>query len=158
MKNSIFIVLILTLVLGVTLTADALLIDRGGGMFYSTEMNVTWLQDSNYAQTSGYVADGRMSWNDATRWAENLSYAGFDDWRLPTFDASDPGQNNGVGLLYEIAYLSAVELGNARGSYPMNTGPFSLPSDPGGQWVEPWFWTSTLASSNSAWRYDFSCG
>ena len=29
------------------------LIDRGGGLIYDTELNITWLQDANYAFTSG---------------------------------------------------------------------------------------------------------
>jgi hypothetical protein len=37
------------------------LIDRGGGLIYDTDLNVTWLADANYAQTSGYDADGFMT-------------------------------------------------------------------------------------------------
>ncbi len=39
-------------------TAQAGLIDRGGGMIYDTTQNITWLADWNYAQTSGWDADG----------------------------------------------------------------------------------------------------
>ena len=38
--------------------AQAALHDRGGGLVYDDVLNVTWLQDANYAQTSGYDADG----------------------------------------------------------------------------------------------------
>lgn len=64
--------------------AQAALLDRGGGLIYDTDLNITWLQDANYAKTSGYDANGRMTWAEATAWAANLSYGGYDDWRLPS--------------------------------------------------------------------------
>ncbi|MCQ8181477.1 DUF1566 domain-containing protein [Methylomonas sp. SURF-1] len=62
--------------------AQAALLDRGGGMLYDTVLNVTWLQDANYAKTSGYDSDGKMDWNQAVAWAEQLEFGGFSDWRL----------------------------------------------------------------------------
>jgi hypothetical protein len=56
----------LLLAAGLSGAAQAALVDRGGGLIYDTDLNVTWLQDANYAQTSGYDADGRMTWGDAT--------------------------------------------------------------------------------------------
>jgi hypothetical protein len=64
--------------------AQAALFDRGGGMIYDDALNITWLQDANYAQTSGYDSDGAMNWATAGAWADGLSYGGYDDWRLPT--------------------------------------------------------------------------
>ncbi|MFN0182892.1 MAG: PEP-CTERM sorting domain-containing protein [Aquabacterium sp.] len=75
------------------LSAQAALIDRGGGMIYDTTLNLTWLADWNYAKTSGYHADGAMNWASANDWANNLVYGGYDDWRLPSAlnaDASGP--------------------------------------------------------------------
>lgn len=65
-------------------TAPAALIDRGGGLIYDTDLNITWLQDANYAKTSGYDADGKMTWFQATAWTDQLVYGGFDNWRLPS--------------------------------------------------------------------------
>jgi hypothetical protein len=71
-------------------SAQAALIDRGGGLLYDNVLNVTWLQDANFAKTSGYDADGLMSWNAANSWANNLVFhdsvrnADYSDWRLPT--------------------------------------------------------------------------
>lgn len=62
--------------------AQAALQDRGGGLLYDTVLNVTWLQDANYAKTSGYDASGLMNWSAANTWAANLVYGGYDDWRL----------------------------------------------------------------------------
>jgi len=58
--------LALALLAGIALSgaAQATLIDRGGGLIYDDVLNITWLQDANYAMTSGYDADGRMNWAD----------------------------------------------------------------------------------------------
>lgn len=72
--------------------AQATLFDRGGGMIYDDVLDITWLQDWNYAQTSGYDIDGKMTWADAKAWAEALVYGGYDDWRLPdAFNADGTG-------------------------------------------------------------------
>ena len=71
--------------------AYTLLIDRGGGLIYDSVLNITWLQDANYAATSGYLHSpgGRLGWNSALIWADNLTYYDpirdivWDDWRLP---------------------------------------------------------------------------
>ena len=59
-----------------TLSAQAGLVARPGGMVYDTVQNITWLQNWN--------TNGRMDWTTANNWANNLVYGGFDDWRLPT--------------------------------------------------------------------------
>lgn len=64
--------------------ADAALFDRGGGMIFDDVLNITWLADANYARTSGYDADGRMTWGAAAAWADQLVYGGYSDWRLPS--------------------------------------------------------------------------
>jgi len=85
--------------------AQATLHDRGGGLIYDDVLNVTWLQDANYAKTSGYDDDGLMTWQGATGWVTNLSYFDsvrhviYDDWRLPTVTPV-----NGIGFqLYEAS-------------------------------------------------------
>lgn len=57
--------------------------------YYDTELNITWLRDWNAAAGSSYdngfsSTDGRMSWANANNWAQNLSFGGYTDWRLPT--------------------------------------------------------------------------
>jgi len=133
------------LVLGQAGMAQAALVDRGGGMIYDNLLDVTWLQDANYAQTSGYDVDGKMNWNDATAWVAGLTYGGYSDWRLPTANpingssysyglsyagTTDYGYNIGApGTLYagstanELAHMFFTSLGNiayraTNGSYP----------------------------------------
>jgi hypothetical protein len=126
--------------LGLTGVAQATLHDRGGGLIYDDVLDVTWLQDANYAKTSGYDADGKMYWHQASAWADGLVYYDsirdvvYDDWRLPTvtpIDAStfdfaysvagdtDIGYNIGApGSAYagstanELAYMFYQNLGN----------------------------------------------
>jgi hypothetical protein len=87
------------------LQAQAALVDRGGGMLYDDGLKVTWLQDANYAKTSGYCNTagncldtvGRMTWTQATTWANNLVYGGYSDWRLASnspVDGTPSGWDN----------------------------------------------------------------
>ena len=64
----------------VSANANAVLVDRGGGRIYDDVLGITWLQDANYAQTSGQDADGVFLWDDAVVWAENLVFRGDADW------------------------------------------------------------------------------
>lgn len=75
--------LLLVITLAVAGSAHATLINRGNGLIYDTNQNITWLQDRNYSETSGYNADGLMTWDEALSWVSNLDYAGYRDWRLP---------------------------------------------------------------------------
>ena len=54
--------------------ARAALQDRGGGLLYDKALNVTWLQDANFAKPSGHSPSGKMSWTDAVAWVTNLVY------------------------------------------------------------------------------------
>lgn len=56
--------------------------------YYDTDLNITWLADTNYAKTSGYDVDGLMNFEQANTWAANLSFTDgvhvYNNWRLPT--------------------------------------------------------------------------
>ena len=85
--------------------ATAALYDRGNGLIYDDVLDITWLADANYAQTSGYDADGRMDWQASFNWVDGLSLGGFSDWRLP-LDAEE-------GVDYsELQYMFITNLGN----------------------------------------------
>lgn len=129
--------LTLALFAGLSLSgaAQAALIDRGGGLIYDDILNLTWLQDANYAKTSGYSSTGRMSWEDARTWADTLVYhdsvrnVNYSDWRLPTLNTSDttcsdnfdlgggnPLQYFGTGCTSgELSHLFVADLGNKGG-------------------------------------------
>jgi Protein of unknown function (DUF1566)/PEP-CTERM motif len=77
--------LVIISILCISLPASATLIDRNNGMLYDDVLDITWLQDADYAKTSGYDADGRMNWDQAVAWAEALEYGGYEDWSLAQF-------------------------------------------------------------------------
>ena len=68
--------------------ASAALWDRGNGLIYDDVLDITWLQDANYADTSGFHS-GLLSWNEANDFIDalnNNSHLGIDTWRLPNMD------------------------------------------------------------------------
>ena len=170
---------------GLTLSgaAQAALIDRGGGLIYDNVLNITWLQDANYAKTSGYDADGRMNWADANAWAANLSYGGYDDWRLPTTvdtgtsgcnwanSGTDCGYNvqtvSGGTVYSEMAYMYYVNLGlkgyySTTGSYQSDFGIFGNGTWGGQNDVGPihnlqsyvyWYGLEYAPSTDNAWLF-----
>jgi hypothetical protein len=156
----IILIVIMAMPIGST---KAALIDRGQGLLYDTVLNVTWLADANFAYTSGYAAtlaedglpmapnriysNGRMGWDAAVVWADQLEFGGFSDWRLPAvidsgpagcqfaFAGSDCGDNvltidNASSVVFsELAFMYHVNLGltsyrNADGSTRSDFGIF----------------------------------
>ena len=114
----------LLLCLGAFSSADALLIDRGGGLIYDSDQDITWLQDANYAYTSGYwdthfpgsqFGPGTMFWDYAMDWAAGLEYydtvrgVTWDNWRLPVTPAttSGPTTEGEIGYLYGVYGVTA---------------------------------------------------
>ncbi len=105
-------------------------------------LKITWLQNANQGAGSTYdngtnATDGRMTWDNAKAWAENLVFGGFDDWRLPTVTPysgdtiSDTFRNNGtsdVGFGYtipnsELRHMYYANLGNLGFCTPNNADP-----------------------------------
>lgn len=71
--------------------ANAALYSRlNGQAVYDSDLNITWLSDANYAKTSGYDADGLLSWSSANAWAAGLLFEGYSGWRLPATLQPDP--------------------------------------------------------------------
>lgn len=122
-----------------------LLIDRGRGLLYDVERDITWLQDANYAKTLGRPNDGQMTWPDAMAWVGGLNYRGITGWRLPDArgaDGSGPreSQNSPDG---EIGHLFLVA--GTRKSPPdlklENFEPFAI------------YWCRNEASAAEAWGF-----
>jgi hypothetical protein len=155
--------------------ASAALIDRGGGLIYDNVLNITWLQDANYAQTSGFDADGRMTWPNANAWAAGLSY--FDsvrnvtwtDWRLPSMDVNgdtivvdcttnvDCPDNEYGHMFYQNlnGTFGLPKTGNQVGD-----GGVTLNNIQDNGVVGPTFYWSGTASANlgQAWAFAFDVG
>jgi hypothetical protein len=147
-----FIVGLVLVILFRFLSANAeLWVDEARGLVYDTDLNITWLQDANYARTSGYDADGRMNWYSATEWASNLTYAGYSDWRLPATPIWCFGYDCTSS---EMGHLYFIELGNTSSSIPnapiANTGPFMNMS-------HTYYWSSGTKGSRG-WYFLFGRG
>jgi len=150
--------------MGVASTAQAGLINRGNGMIYDTDRNITWLADADYARTSGYDADGQMGWSAAVAWADNLIYGGYSDWRLPIilpFDTSCDSRNQGGGGLYctggEMEHLFYQELGGQALQSILTThnANFNLFSN-----LADFYWSGTKygPTYNFGWYFTFGAG
>lgn len=163
--------------------AQAALIDRGGGLIFDTDLNVTWLKDANYAKTTNYDANGLMTWSQATTWAANLSYfdsvrnVTYTDWRLPTTtDTGTSGCNraySGTDCGYnvnsassEMAHLYFTELGNlskytvtgaVSGAYVGGANPYSTLDNTGPfiNFQSGGYWSGTeyASNTNGAWWF-----
>ena len=65
------------LAFGVSFGAQASLTPSGPLTVYDSGQNLTWTKDANLSGTA-------MDWATAVTWANNLDYAGYTDWVLPT--------------------------------------------------------------------------
>ncbi len=68
-------------------TCSAAPIDRGGGLIYDTDLDITWLKNAN-------VISG--TWQNTTTLAASFTFfdsvrgVTYDDWRLPRVLIGDP--------------------------------------------------------------------
>jgi len=164
------------ILLGAAFTGEATLIDRGNGLIYDPCLDITWLADANYAQTSGYDADGRMNWSQAMAWADQLVYAGYDNWRLPSTLQPDPScverESASDGpYLYdcsgsEMGHLFYNELGGVP-DIPHNSATYGPNEALFSNLQHLNYWSSTEASpgdvfpsctTDCVWDFDFKNG
>lgn len=120
------------------------LIDRGHGLMYDRLRDITWLQDTNYARSSGADKDGQMTWDAAMSWVSKLNYRGIKGWRLPTaFNRDRSGPCIGDDCHEsELGHMVHDLFGHASpGLQLLNFTPFSI------------FWTSTEASPTDAFGF-----
>lgn len=137
-------------------SSSAALLDRGGGLIYDTVNDITWLQDANYAQTSGFHATGRMHWHVAMSWAAGLHYVDtvrnttWSDWRLPRAretELSEPCYGYSCSTS-EVGHLYHIE--GIKGGSP---GPF-INFKPTAYWTG----TGRAPIPGHAWTFAFGVG
>jgi len=169
MKFTLLIIMVTALLL--TANAKASLIDRGNGLIYDTDLDITWLADANYAMTTGYDDDGQMNWQQSLDWVSQLTYGGFSDWRLPTTmqpDLSCSNQTIGVDSTLssnsynctgsEMGHLFYNELGAVANASIFNS------DDPAMEFFSNFqlqrYWTSTeyAIDPTNAWLFGLANG
>ena len=116
----------------------------GGLAYYDPNLNITWLADANYAMTSGYDADGLMSWYQASTWVASLDIDGVPDadgWRLPnTIDVGNDGftyTNEYQGVDYGYNITTHSELSNMFYNMLGNTAAYDTSGTATGCLVSP---------------------
>lgn len=167
-------------------TLEARSLDGGAtiGAYYDSALNITWLADANYANTSGFTSgltpsNGTLSFTTANAWANSLDINGFTGWRLPTMtdvggngcDFSNAGGTDcGYNVLVssELAHMFYVTLGDKSKCTPGDGGCF--PNQPGAGLTNAgpfanlqadFYWTNLPYApepTNFAWNFDFSNG
>lgn len=126
----------LSLMLIMAGSVKAALFDRGNGLIYDSILDITWLQDANYSGST-------MIWDDAVTWADDLVFANYDDWRLPTFNCSGSDCTvSEIGHLYFVDNISS----DSPGLFT-DVRPFMY-----------WSGTENSADPTEAWRFNFKSG
>lgn len=115
-------------ILALSPTANAALVNNGGGLIYDTDLNITWYED----------ATSSMAYSQAANWAAELTVGGTvaGSWRLPWIA---DGQDWGFDHVGEMGHLFYAELGNPEGGPLLNTGPF-LKLQPTYYWSSTSWW------------------
>ena len=111
--------------------------DNGDGTVTDNATGLMWMQVDSGALGAGVNRDGRLNWEQALEWAENLEYAGFSDWRLP----------NAKELQSIVDYMRSPATTGSAAIDPM----FSCTPiiDEGGGMNYPFYWTSTTHAGES---------
>ncbi len=137
---------VVIMVVGLSVSSQAALINMGDGTVYDTVSQLSWLINGNTA--------GTMNWSSAMAWANSLNsgsgFAGITNWRLPLADPACGTSFNCTASDMGSLYYTA--LGNTQFSGPANTGPFLnvQPSD---------YWTGTeYVPGSQAWEFYFGNG
>ena len=137
-------------------SANAALLDRGGGFIYDDVLDITWMQNAGLS--------GSDTWDNQVAWAASLSVydsvrdSTWDDWRLATTDVNWSGA---ISLPADCAVVSEVEcrsneLGymfHHNGVNPLasfNYGPFNN--------LQFAYWSAQPLGEPggaNAWRYNF---
>lgn len=149
-------------------SAQAALHDRGGGLIYDDIQNITWLQDANYAKSSGFDGGGVLGWAVANNWVAHLSYydsvrdVTYTDWRLPSTlqpDATCGSQFDGshgyscTGS--ELGHLFYIDLGGVAGQDITHThnANYSLFST-----IQGAYWSELRPGGTLAWSFTMGSG
>lgn len=155
-----------------TATAQASVFDRGGGLIYDDDLDVTWLADADYSRSSGYDADGYLAWDEANQWATSLVYldtirgTALTGWRLPrtTYpDSTCSSSSISTTDVYdcvgsEMGHIFYEELGGVATQNIATTHNANFRLFSNHRSNRYWSETPLAADDRLAWSFDFVYG
>ena len=109
--------------------------DNDNGTITDKATGLMWMKIDSGQLKAGNNKDGKLNWQAALKWAEDLSYAGYSDWRLP----------NAKELQGIVDYSRSPETTNSAAIDPIFQTT-SLVSEDGRQ-DYPFYWTGTTHAS-----------
>jgi hypothetical protein len=83
-------------------------VDNGDGTITDRATGLIWMKVDSGAFNVGPYSDGTLNWEQALDWAENLAYAGRDDWRLP--DAKELQSIVDYTRAPTVTYTAAIDV------------------------------------------------
>jgi len=140
--------------------AEAALVDRGGGLVYDAQANLTWL-------AAPALLPGPMNWLDAATFASNFVHAGGANWLLPDTPFFDSGCALGVGLGCvdsDMGRLFHQQLGGHAGESVFDSTGDSADEIAAVAMMpalaDAWFWSWQIGDdgANSAFAFSFGSG
>ena len=146
-------------------SANAELIDRGGGMIYDTDLNITWLSDWSLGAGSVYddgesPTDGLMTWASAEAWARSLRIGGYSDWRLPTTLVPDESCHSIYSSVTctgsEMGHLFKYELGTDVANTVYSASNVEYLAMFSNFQLYNGYWSSTVWPNDSNFAYTYS--
>lgn len=140
--------------------AEAALVDRGGGLVYDSQADLTWL-------AAPALLPGPMNWLDAATFASDFVHAGHAGWLLPDTPFFDSGCAAGVGLGCvdsDMGRLFHQQLGGHPGESVFDTTGDSADEIAAVAMMpalaNAWFWSWQIGDdgANSAFAFNFGAG
>lgn len=141
--------------MAVSSLSNAALVSRlNGQAVYDTDLNITWLANSNLAASNNFnvfgVTNGSMDWYTAQSWIgamNSANYLGFSDWRLPATLVPDTTCGGPSSLGWGVVDCSGSEMGHLFYTEQASTsGLFNIS---GGEY----YWSGTECGSNCAYAF-----
>lgn len=153
--------------MGMSTGANAALYSRlSGAAVYDSDLDITWLADANFADTTGDFVGGLTAWSQANTWAASLTVDGISGWRLPTTlqpDSTCTDQSGSVSWGYgctgsEMGHLFYDELGGAADQSIVTTHNSYYSLFANIQSGNYWSATAYAPNTGFAWGFDASNG
>lgn len=119
-------------------------IDNGDGTITDRATGLMWMKKDSGFIKAGQNKDGKLNWEQALVWAENLEFAGYSDWRLPDIKE----------LQSIVDYSRSPDTTKSPAINPIFE--ISLIKDEGNNKNYPFFWaSSTHISVRNAGKADY---